>query len=79
VIFSIVTSSTHVAVLVSAFVIFWFLTLFCLFPVGLGEFDPQTGAPLSPRLGLKAAIATGVAVVLWLIFYALIAFKVVDL
>ena len=78
-ILGLLTSATHTAVLVSAFAIFWFLSLFCLFPIGLGEADPQTGAPLSPRLGLKALIATGIAVVLWLIFYALIVFKVVDL
>ena len=78
-ILSLLTTATHTAVLVSAFVIFWFLSLFCLFPVGLGEVDPQTGAPVSPRLGLKALIATGIATVLWLGFYALIAFKVVDL
>jgi predicted secreted protein len=76
---SMLTSATHTAVLVSAYVIFWFLSLFCLFPVGLGEFDPQTGAPVSPRIGLKALIATGIATVLWLAFYALILFKVVDL
>ena len=71
--------ATHYAALVSAYAILWFLSLFCLFPVGLGEVDPQTGAPISPRLGLKALIATGIATVLWFGFYALIAFKVVDL
>ena len=69
----------HAAVLVSAFAIFWFLALFCLLPVGLGEVDPETGAPLSPKLLLKAGIATAIAAVLWLAFYALIAFGVFDL
>jgi len=78
-IISLLTSATHTAVLVSAYVILWFLSLFCLFPVGLGDVDPQSGAPLSPRLGLKALIATGIATVLWIGFYLLIAFKVVDL
>ena len=78
-ILSLLTSATPTAVLVSAYVILWFLRLFCLFPVGLGEFDPQTGAPISPRLGLKALIATGIATVLWVVFYALILSKVVDL
>jgi len=76
---SLLTSATHTAVLVSAYVIFWFLSLFCLFPVGLGEVDPQSGAPLSPRLGQKALIATGIATTLWIGFYLLIVFKVVDL
>jgi predicted secreted protein len=70
----------HGAVLLSAFLILWFLALFCLLPVGLGaELDPDTGAPLSPRLGLKAMLAAAIATVLWIGFYALIVLKVVDL
>ncbi len=69
----------HGAVLVSAFAILWFLAFFCLLPVGLGEVDPETGAPLRPMLGRKLLIATGIAVVLWLAFYAAIALKIVQL
>lgn len=69
----------HWAVLLSAFLIFWFLTFFCLLSVGLGDVDPETGAPLSPKLGLKAAIATAIAAVLWIAFYAMILFGVFDL
>jgi predicted secreted protein len=69
----------HWAVLVSAFLIFWFLALFCLLPVGLGDVDPETGAPLNPMLRRKALIATGVAAVLWIAFYLLILFGVFDL
>ncbi|HUB84174.1 MAG TPA: hypothetical protein VL971_00665 [Rhizomicrobium sp.] len=69
----------HGAVLLSAFAGFFFLTLFCLFPVGLGATDPQTGAPLSPRIGTKVLIALGVATVLFVIFYALIATGVLQL
>ena len=69
----------HWAVLVSAFTVFFFLTLFCLFPIGLGEVDPETGAPKNPRLLLKTAWAAGVAVVLWIGFYALIATGVLAL
>jgi predicted secreted protein len=69
----------HWAVLLSAFLIFWFLALFCLLPVGLGEVDPETGAPLNPMLGRKALIATGIAVALWIAFYLLILFHVLDL
>ncbi|HSM97308.1 MAG TPA: hypothetical protein VLT91_14790 [Rhizomicrobium sp.] len=76
---SLLTTSTHLAVLLSAFVIIYFLALFCLFPVGLGAVDPESGAPLSPMIGRKALIALGIAVVLWVIFYALIAFKAVEL
>ena len=75
-----IVSLVHNVVLFGTFAILWFLALFCLLPVGLGaERDPDSGAPLSPMLGRKALIATGVAMVLWVGFYALIAFKVFDL
>ena len=69
----------HGAVLVSAFVILWFLAFFCLLPIGIGEVDPETGAPLNPHLLRKVGYATAIAVVLWFVFYALIALQVVDL
>jgi len=70
----------HGVVLFGAFAIFWFLALFCLLPVGLGaERDPASGAPLSPRLGRKAIVALAIAALAWLIFYAAIALKIVDL
>ena len=70
----------HGVVLFCTYAVLWFLSLFCLLPVGLGaETDPETGAPLSPMLGRKALIATGIAAVLWVAFYLLIEFKVFDL
>jgi len=70
----------HGVVLFGAFPIAWFLSFFCLLPFGLGGgFDPDTGAPLKPRLALKALLATAIAVVLWLVFYLAIQFKVFDL
>ena len=69
----------HWAVLISAFLIFWFLALFCLLPVGLGDADPTTGAPANPQLLRKAVIATVAAAGLWIGFYLLIAFGVVQL
>ena len=75
-----IVTVVHEVVLFGTFAIFWFLALFCLLPVGMGsEVDPETGAPLSPRLGLKVVIAGAIAAVLWVIFYALIAFKILDL
>ncbi len=74
-----VLGAVHASVLVSAFAILWFLAFFCLLSVRLGEVDPQTGAPLDPKLLLKAGIATVVAAVLWAVFYALIAFGAVEL
>ncbi len=70
----------HGVVLFATYAILWFLTLFCLLPIGLGaETDPDSGAPLTPMLGRKALLATAIAAVLWVVFYVLIAFKVVDL
>ena len=69
----------HWAVLISSFAILWFLALFCLFPVGLGEVDPVTGAPVNPHLLRKMGWATGIAVVLWIGFYLLIYFHILDL
>jgi predicted secreted protein len=74
-----VIAAVHASVLIGAYAIFWFLALFCLLPVGLGEVDPETGAPLSPKLPMKATIATGVAAVLWAGFYAMILLGVIDL
>ena len=70
----------HYVVLFSAYAVLWFLCLFCLLPGGLGaERDPESGAPLTPMLGKKALIATGIAAVLWVLFYALISFGWLEL
>lgn len=69
----------HWAILISAFGSFWFLTFFCLLPVGLGEVDKDTGAPKSPMLLRKAGYATIISVVLFAIFYALILLHILDL
>ncbi len=69
------TSGIHIVVLFSAYAVLWFLCLFCLLPVGLGaERDPDSGAPLSPMLGRKALIATILAALLWVVFFAAIHF-----
>jgi predicted secreted protein len=62
----------HPVVLLSAYALLWFLCLFCLFPIGLGEVDPETGAPKSPRLKWKMICATIMATVLWAAFYGAI-------
>ena len=69
----------HTAVLVSAFAILWFLALFCLLPIGIGEVDPQTGAPQHAHLLRKAGYATAIAAVLFAVFYGLIAAHILDL
>ncbi len=70
----------HYVVLFSAYAVLWFLGLFCLLPVGLGaERDPDTGAPLKPMLKKKALIASGIAAVLWVAFFASIHFGWLEL
>jgi predicted secreted protein len=76
---AVVIPIVHGSVLIGAYVIAWFLALFCLLPVGLGAVDPETGAPLSPMLLRKAGIATVIAAVLWGVFYALMLTGVLDL
>ncbi len=65
-------------VLFGAFAILWFLALLIVLPIGAGDADEQ-GTPTRPRLLFKAALATGGAVVLWGIFYLLIALGVLDI
>ncbi len=69
----------HGAVLINTYLVLWFLVFFCLLPVGLGEVDPQTGAPLHAYLLRKVAIASAIAAVLWIVFYALIKLHILDL
>ncbi|MEP6831654.1 MAG: DUF1467 family protein [Rhizomicrobium sp.] len=69
----------HYIVLFSAFAVLWFLALFCMLPIGLGEVDPETGAPLNPNFKRKAIWATGLAVALWLGFYFAIGFGWLEL
>jgi predicted secreted protein len=81
-------AAIHWVVLVGAFVIFWFLALQIVMPIGahspheIGEqvhpgADP--GAPANPRLRLKIAAATAGAVAAWMIFYGLILAHILDL
>lgn len=74
-----------------AYVIFWWLTLFILLPIGMydeddmpGQFVP--GAPPKPKttdkrrpsLLSKALTATWVAAILWAIFYGLVLTGVIQ-
>ena len=69
----------HYVVLFSAYAVAWFLALFCLLPIGLGDVDPETGAPLRPHFKPKIIAATIIAAVLWLIFYFAIGFGWLEL
>jgi predicted secreted protein len=57
------------------FIIVWWLAFFAMLPLGaqsLHEADEEgapgveRGAPTSHRLGLKVALATGIAAIVWL-------------
>jgi predicted secreted protein len=69
----------HWIVLAGAFAILWFLALQILLPIGLGDAqDSETGAPSNPRIALKAVLATLAAVVIWIVFYALVRARLID-
>ncbi len=75
-----IAEGLHYVVIFSAYVVIWFITLFCLLPVGLGsERDPDTGAPLNPMLKKKMIWASGIALVVWAVFYAFIGFGWLEL
>ena len=75
-----IAQGLHYVVLFSAYVVIWFIALFCLLPVGLGsELDPETGAPLQPMLKKKMLWATVVAALVWAVFYAVIGFGWLEL
>ncbi|MGH6829359.1 MAG: DUF1467 family protein [Rhizomicrobium sp.] len=59
----------HYVVLFSAFAMAWFLVLLILLPIGLGDVDPETGAPLKAYFARKALWSSIIAALLWLIFY----------
>jgi predicted secreted protein len=69
----------HYVVLFSAYAVLWFLALFCLLPIGLGDIDPETGAPLRPHFKRKALSATIIAAGLWVAFYFAIGFGWLEL
>jgi len=81
-------AAIHWVVLGGAFAIFWFLALQIVIPIGVRsphetgeEVQPghDPGAPSRPQLGLKVAIATAAAIVMWAILYALVLTGVLDL
>jgi len=64
---------------VVVYVLVWWVVVFAVLPWGVrppraGEMVPgqAPGAPIRPRLWLKAAVTTGVAAVIWLIIWAII-------
>jgi predicted secreted protein len=75
-----IAQGLHYVVLFSAYVVIWFIVLFCLLPVGLGsELDPETGAPLQPMLKKKMLWASIIAAIVWAVFYVVIGFGWLEL
>lgn len=62
---------------VVVYVIVWWVTFFAVLPLWVAPAEPNdpgyaAGAPQRPRLGLKAAVTTAAATVIWLVIYALV-------
>ncbi len=61
----------------AAYVVIWWLVIFTILPFGVRRAETpepghDAGAPVNPRLKLKAAVTTVVACVLWLALYWLV-------
>ena len=61
-----------------AYVLIWWVTLFAVLPLWVTPAPPEdpghaNGAPQQPRLVLKAALTTGIAAIVWLAVFALVA------
>jgi predicted secreted protein len=59
------------------YILVWWVTLFAVLPLWVTPSDPDdpgyaAGAPRHPRLGLKLAVATGVAAVIWVGIYIVV-------
>lgn len=59
---------------IAVYFVIWWIVLFAVLPWGIKipdrpEKGHATSAPEHPRLGLKALITSGVAAVLWLVFF----------
>lgn len=59
------------------FIVVWFLVLFTVLPWGVKiPDDPEPGhapsAPINPRIELKMAVTTAIAVAVWIFIYLLV-------
>jgi predicted secreted protein len=57
---------------IATYVVIWWIVIFAVLPFGVrpaneGELGHDAGAPANPRLPLKAAITSVVALILWLL------------
>ena len=59
---------------IAVYVCIWWVVIFAVLPWGVRQAEPSEdgfdpGAPVNPRLGLKALVTTAIATVLWVAFY----------
>jgi predicted secreted protein len=59
------------------YVVLWWLVMFCVLPFGVTaareeHLGHDAGAPANPRLGFKVLVTTGIAMVLFGIFYLIV-------
>jgi predicted secreted protein len=71
---------------VAIYFIVWWITLFAILPFRFGDagaendaFAAQSGAPVSPRLGLKFVITTIVASLIFAAIYVVLAYRIIGL
>lgn len=67
-----------------AYVVIWVVVLFMVLPFGVRQPDVtesghMPGAPENPRIGLKFAITSAIAAVLWLILHFAVVYGVIGL
>lgn len=71
---------------VALYFIVWWITLFAILPFRFGDagaendaFTTQSGAPASPRLGMKFMITTIVASIIFAAIYIVVTYRIVGL
>jgi predicted secreted protein len=68
---------------IATYVVIWWIVIFAVLPFGVrpadeGEIGHDAGAPANPRLGLKAAITSVVAGILWLLVHWAVTTGLID-
>lgn len=70
------------------YVILWWIVFFVALPIGVRtgddsdeEITPGTvsSAPVNPRIGMKMAITTLVAALLWSVYYVVVTYDLISL
>ena len=69
---------------VVAYVIIWVVVLFMVLPFGVRQPDEtepghMPGAPENPRIGLKLAVTSGIAAVIWIVLYVAVDYGWISL